>query len=276
MKELEKGFVTHLAAAWEGGFNHDYRITRSYRWNQWRKQSGYRDDGRWFCSSLAEADLRYSWTQSQGKRTFEQLSDNLMAAIKADNEPLVRSICLEIFTWGGVGANNMNRSRIWVEDQTKGTLVGRLKQAVAALQDRNADLEGFDGKSALMNSAMTKVYAACCPDQLVIYDGRVGAALGLIVRDFLSEAGHPGPVPAELAFAWGAARTPGVNRNPSKGPFVFPPLFRSAADQKHALLMREVSYLLCETVKQINKPEVTLNRLERALFMIGYHVSRIA
>jgi hypothetical protein len=281
LNDMEEEFVNYLASIWHGRFHHAYPITRSFRWKEWRDRTGNAVTARWSCTSLREADEHYSWTSSAETRPFEDLSRDLMAAIDADNEQAARRICREIFVWGGVGSRVNDPSRVWVEQLTIGTLIRKLKEGTGALLGQNAPLDAFDGTNALMNSAMTKVYAACCPDQLVIYDGRVGAALGLIARDFLTANGLPGPVPPEIAFAWGAARTAGVTRNPSQGQFVFPRLFGTRGDARHARLMWQASRLLRAAIAEINMqartdgtPVVTLRKLERALFMVGYDVGQ--
>lgn len=272
MNKIETAFVDYLASAWQGDFRHEYQVTNRPEWNTWRAIVGQQGSPFWTCGSLEEADRHYSWKPEETAGSFETLAGDLQAALKANDEEDLRSVCLKIFKWGGVAARRDDRSRMWVEKIDGGPLGQRLNGAVGALLDENDTLERFDGERALMNSAMTKIYAACRPDQLVIYDGRVGAALGLIARRFLEESEHPGPVPTELAFAWGAARTPSVNRNPSTKRYRFPSLFRAQADERHAWQMRQASRLLRETVKRIDQHDVTLRNLERALFMIGYDV----
>ncbi|MFN3792931.1 hypothetical protein [Massilia sp.] len=76
-----------------------------------------------------------------------------------------------------------------------------------------------------MNSATTKVYAAADPEgKTAIYDGRVGAALGMLVRQFL-ERQALAEVPAELAFRWGAPQSTKQEalrtRDPSNEHYVF-------------------------------------------------------
>lgn len=273
LDEVETAFVNYLASAWHGDFKHEYQVTTHPVWNTWRAFPEQQDATSWTCGSLEEADRRYSWKPEETAGNFETLASELQGALKDAEEENLRSVCLKIFRWGGVAARRDDRSRVWVGQIDGDPLSKRLNGAVEALLDENDPLERFDGKGALMNSAMTKIYAACRPDQLVIYDGRVGAALGLIARRFLEKEKHPGPVPTELAFAWGAARTPSINRNPSTEQYVFPRLFGTKADERHAWQMRQASRLLRETVKQINQPAVTLRNLERALFMIGYDVS---
>lgn len=274
MNELESEFADYLASLWHGPFEHRYRISRSYRWNDWRHTNTSPVTDVWWCNTLSQAARHYSWTLPAHATAFDRLSEELRLGLDNNQEDEVRSTCLAIFQWGGVGAAESNRSRIWVSDQTRGTLIERLKEAAEALRGTTVELRIFDGEHLLMNSAMTKIYSASCPEELAIYDGRVGAALGLIARDFLIERKHCGPVPEVLRFAWGSARTSGVLRDPSAGGLRFPRLFGTSTDLMHAILMHRASRILRHVSGKIGKPEAMLSDLERALFMIGYDVSR--
>ena len=71
---------------------------------------------------------------------------------------------------------------------------------------------------------------ACCATTCVIYDGRVGAALGLLTRQFCEATGHT-EVPSALEFAFGTPKEARNTKNtkvrdPSHGPLRFPRLDR--------------------------------------------------
>lgn len=140
-------------------------------------------------------------------------------------------------------------------------------------------LKRFDGKDLLMNSAMTKVYAAADPEQIIIYDGRVGAALGLLVRHWLTSRKQV-QVPAELAFRWGPHATSTSSRNPSVGPLKFQSLYTASTQQSNSVeywakLVRDSNRLLRRVVQILQEQGVAVRLLdlERALFMIGYRVA---
>jgi hypothetical protein len=143
-------------------------------------------------------------------------------------------------------------------------------------------LDDFNGKTLLMNSAMTKIYAAAAPDSLIIYDGRVGAALGLLARTWLL-ANAERTVPADLAFRWGpntkTANQKDETRNPSRDLFIFTNLYTASSDiparnREWAELVRMSSRLLWATGEILGAQghTVTLSMLERSLFMLGYDV----
>lgn len=284
MDDQLKPFATYLSSLWNGEFTHSYKISHSAVWNKWKGLELCKDRTIWHCTSISQAAENYSWTDIDGGIGIERLSDELRRNVVArDNRKLVEN-CLDIFRWGGVGRDTNgtpNRSKAWVlACGADGTLAEKLELAVTYLTDQALNLEMFDGERFLMNSAMTKVYAAADPQRLIIYDGRVGAALGLIARDFLYGIGENRNVPDVLAFGWGssqAKRIPGQRskRDPSDSRFQFPPLFGVGKDQRHADMMRRASLLLSDVNSKFEPGKAPgLAALEQALFMIGFDVSR--
>jgi hypothetical protein len=124
-----------------------------------------------------------------------------------------------------------------------------------------------------MKSAMTKIYAAANAD-IIIYDGRVGAALGLLTRLFLTDNGKTS-VPSDLDFLWGASRTNPNSRDPSFDPYVFKSLNGyGIGDCDRAKIARIAGEVLSKTREFLNVAGtvVTMHELEKALFMVGYKV----
>jgi len=130
----------------------------------------------------------------------------------------------------------------------------------------------------IMNSGFTKIYSLLI-DDFIIYDGRVGAALGLLVRKYCEENALP-TVPPKLLFAYGNARTtsyqPDNRRNPGTTLHRFPALTNSSPKHIENNLRR--NWLLKEVLESCNSkfnvlhPSFQLRALESALFMIGYNV----
>jgi hypothetical protein len=277
---LVRNFEEFIRTVWSKGFDHRYSISDHRSWKKWRSREGSQNLKNWTCDSLAQAAEHYSWPDDTHGRSFPDLSRSLIAGISTGDDRQVADICLSIFSWGGVASGSGNASRVWVLERLAArNLSQSLADARNLLCDRSSDLRRFDGSDLLMNSAMTKVYAASDPEKLIIYDGRVGAALGLLVRRFLISVVHPGPVPPELSFAWGASKekTTGGEpnkRNPSTEKFRFPSLFRQHPDLNHAGMMRKASFLLTAVVeKSGGQSHLNLPGLEKALFMIGYDVA---
>lgn len=279
MRGLFREFSDFVLGRWEGDFPHAYPVTGHRSWDQWRDGRGA--DGRqiWSCASLEQAASNYSWwPPSTHPPSFQDLSQKLRSAIAAGDDRGAASVCREIFQWGGVGrlgrGRRANPSQGWIKDQAdRETLCASLSHARACLVGDDG-LDAFDGKRFLMNSAMAKVYAAADPEKLAIYDGRVGAALGLLARDFLQLGGHHS-VPGELAFRWGSSRNacPGRRdqRDPSKGNLRFPRLFVKNGNQDHALMMQRTSLLLRDLA---GRSGAKLTDWEKALFMVGYDIGR--
>lgn len=284
MESQLKSFATYLSNLWNGEFAHSYRISHSAVWNRWKGLEICKDRTFWYCTSISQAAENYSWSDIDGGIGIESLSDDLRKNILARNNHRLVENCLDIFRWGGVGRDTNgtpNRSKAWVlECGANGSLAEKLELAVKHLTDEELNLEMFDGDRFLMNSAMTKVYAAADPERLIIYDGRVGAALGLLARDFMYSMGAVHILPDALAFGWGSSQTkrmPGQRseRDPSDSRFRFPHLFGVRKDQKHAAMMRRASMLLCDANTMFEPGRAPgLAAFERALFMIGFDVSR--
>ncbi|MNH12692.1 hypothetical protein D3C79_722430 [compost metagenome] len=168
-------------------------------------------------------------------------------------------------------------ARDWINAQVaSATLCESILLAVELLQPGcRKSLEAFDGERLLMNSTMTKVYAAADPLNIIIYDGRVGAALGLLARRWLLADGKQS-VPDDLAFCWGGKRDdPADTRNPSLGRLRFSKLgYTPKQVLEWANLVRISNRILRQVVSTLRAQgqSVRLLDLERALFMVGYNV----
>lgn len=287
LSPTQQAFAKHLAALWAGvpgAFEHRYPITKSRVWKPWKERIQPLSED-WWCLSLAQAAEHYSWPERLAPDDFASIAARLRAALAANDCIAARAACLEIFRWGGVATRPNNASLQWVEAQAaEQALCGSILRAVELLRPASShSLTAFDGADLLMNSAMTKIYAAAVPDGIIIYDGRVGAALGLLARKWLDGIGQS-VVPPDLAFRWGPnQKTPNKNvetRDPSQGVFKFDCLYKkSTAKQPHqaevwAGLVRTASRILGEVVRLLKaeKQGAMLLSLERALFMVGFDV----
>ena len=287
LSPAQQAFADHLATLWSGGpgsFEHRYSITKNRAWKPWRERIQPQSKD-WWCLSLAQAAKHYSWPESKAPDDFSSIAARLRAALAANDCVAARTACLEIFKWGGVAKKPENASLLWVEAQAaEQTLCRSILRAVELLRPTSDDsLTIFDGANLLMNSAMTKIYAAAAPNGIIIYDGRVGAALGLLARKWLDGIGQS-VVPPDLAFRWGPNQKTPKNkvetRDPSQGGFKFVCLYRnSTPKQPHqaevwAGLVRTTSRILQEVIRMLNAQGqgATLLSLERALFMVGFDV----
>ena len=272
-----------IAGKWSKPFEHSYSLekTNSPVWEKWRSLHP-ESPHTWACSNLSEAAKHYSWTS--GEPDFDCLSTKIKKAISCEAGDEVANICLAIFKWGGVARSQGDYSRKWIKThQDNKTLIAKISQAVELLQPNcQISLTEFNGSGLLMNSAMTKVYAAA--DQLsnvVMYDGRVGAALGLLTRKMLAEHSVK-KIPDSLAFRWGAPSSMMARQNRTRDPsdctYSFQILPNTSsnkqADLIRATLSRNLNYLTekITSIVSCDGERIKAVELERALFMLGFNV----
>lgn len=268
--EFTQWLTVQLAS--ENTFNHSYVDRRS--------------GAKWTCTSLYSAFTAYNLNHPGNKRlsynpgsnsasndmALQALRSDLIAAGTDDRKMLQAT--LDIMAWGGVSARNAK----WLTEHRVG--LGRMVRDVAgAIILAEPESAILTSKALRFNSGMTKVYSLLCPD-FVIYDSRVGAALGHLVVRYCQE--HKlDTVPAGLAFPWAAAKESATSispkrRNPSTGALKFKGL---RAGAHHALWNIRASWVLSQAVKALPNDssfragqtiEQSLRNVEKGLFAIGY------
>jgi hypothetical protein len=119
-----------------------------------------------------------------------------------------------------------------------------------------------------MNSTMTKIVSLADPEhKVVIYDGRVGSALGFFVARFAEEQDlEQQDVVDRLLFAV----DPQPKRNPSTGRIRFPRLFGKNRDRCHATMVRWATQVIGQVATEC---DVDSRKIEAGLFMWGYDIS---
>ena len=227
-------------------------------------------DGKWSAVGLADAVSKYSCSGkrfSENKAEFDRFAADLQSAIQRDSNGDVCAILRAIMHWGGVdNKHRQKRTFEWIE-RNADEISAKLMNAVDLIKDEQASLEPFDGINLTMNSTMTKIVSLADPEQrLVIYDGRVGGALGYFVARFAEEREiHQYDLAEQLLFAVDreAKRSPETNR------IHFPALFGKTRDRCHASMVRWASQLIWQVAKEC---QVSPREIEAALFMWGYNV----
>jgi hypothetical protein len=282
--EMLRGLAVEIARGWDR-FEHSYLVRKK---GKRRVESSMRE--RWVCESLKRARERYKFKGPNGEVTkaiLDPLSNRIRESIINENADCheLHHLCLEVLEWGGVeGASSK-----WLRERCgDGSLAQQINSATELLATfpSEAPLDRFDGKDLVMNSGLTKIYALTKPDDVIIYDGRIGAAMGLFARKYSEKNGHKGrfkcghresAVPPVLQFPWGDGLGETGSRNPSVEPYVFPPLRPGTArsNRVHANACRKASYVLRMAVHIIRKGDASVNLrdLEMALFMVGYAVA---
>jgi hypothetical protein len=255
----------------------------------------------WKCSSLYDAFHHYDWPYSfqdrsgrildskmlkghhydESAQALAYIKSELVAAIKNKNTKDAANACLMILEWGGV-LGTASRGNWKKVIDLNDDLIPYLRGVksyfesddISLVQQRQSHFIKINGKKTkiIMNAGFTKIYSILCTD-FIIYDGRVGAALGLLVRKFL-ESKNYSAIPNVLDFRFGNAKTKSVNRNPSSENFKFSAFNNSDALHTNSNLMANwiIEKIDLDKYPEFKKSNDPTRALEAALFMIGYRV----
>ncbi|MDD5456765.1 MAG: hypothetical protein PHV30_07010, partial [Candidatus Margulisbacteria bacterium] len=239
----------------------------------------------WACSSIFNAYEQYYWPISpkwfnklkledfsfnSNKKLLDSFSDQIKMAYYSKNNDELYNVSKEILSWGGV-LGSKKRGNLAYLDINRADLYHFYKTVEDKIAN-NADTDN-DFQGIRMNAGFTKVYSLLF-NNFIIYDGRVGAALGYLVRIFLEDKDIY-EVPEMLKFYWGKARGKQL-RNPSKGIYKFPALTNKSVP--HIQCNIRANWLLKAIIQRFSFGDQTLERgalrtMEAALFMIGYDLN---
>ena len=267
--EQIREFCSFLAREWRGSRHHSYAVPSRGKSSAWSRTI----DGKWSAVGLADAVSKYAWSGkgfSENKAELDRFAANLQSAIQMDSNNDVCEILRAIMHWGGVDNKHRQKGTFeWIERNADEFSV-KLSNAVDLIKDEQASLEPFDGVNLIMNSTMTKIVSLADPEQkLVIYDGRVGGALGFFVARYTEEREiHQYDLADQLLFAVDRE----AKRSPETKRIHFPVLFGKARDRCHASMVRSASQLIWEVAKEC---QASPREIEAALFMWGYNVAEV-
>ena len=249
----------------------DTKLPDGYKENHCEKDGSLKID------NLEDAFKKYWWKSKdyyQNKAKLDQLEKDIKDFHnKEDKDPdQCYELIKEVFKWGGVW--HVNKKGVG-KVENKDHLI-KLEDAIKEMNSQNPDLDVFDKERSRMNAGYTKYYSLACKD-VIIYDGRVGAALGLIARKFCEDR-NKNKVPSGLNFRWGPARNSELNRDPSESNYKF--IKFNANDRKHAESNIRANWIIVEALERAKreKPDITwasdkeidIRMIEAALFTIGY------
>ena len=260
-------FCQFLAREWVGNRHHSYAIPSRGKSSAWSRAV----DGKWSAVGLADAASKYARSGksfSENKAELDRLAADLQSAIQRNSSKDVCYILRAIMHWGGVdNKHRQKRTFEWIE-RNADEISAKLSNAVDLIKDEWASLDSFDGVNLIMNSTMTKIVSLADPEQkLVIYDGRIGGALGFFVARFAEEQEiHQYDLTDQLLFALDRE----TKRTPETKRLHFPVLFGQARDRCHALMVRWASQLIWQVAKEC---QASPREIEAALFMWGYNVA---
>ncbi|SIT51350.1 conserved hypothetical protein [Paraburkholderia piptadeniae] len=266
-------FVSHIAQMLTG------EIAVEGIWRGFEAKFGSVPD-----KTLEQLFRRYSWREKSLLETTRNLRPLRRALRQALRFPrkltadTLRAHLNPIMGWGMGSAESYDE---WARDQGE-RLVTLFMDGITALNSDSPDLSAFE--RAKMNAGFTKSFSHAA-DHSIMLDGRVGAALCLLVRQFLRR--HPelgvNGVPEVLAFRWGEQRPrpgqPSVPRNPSGEGFKFGRL-SSAGSRRWAELNIRANWILRAARDQAGakwcRGRYGLRHIEAALFMLGYQIDPLA
>ena len=271
-QQIVASFVSWLSDAINLPFEHQYYHRKRRRF--------------WKCSSFQDAVdgitkdqvMRgYEWNG----RGFEENALELTELKNRANKSLDKDVARDIIKWGGI---RKDTTHYMGKD-----VVAYLLTACQRLNPETFRLSDISGLPH-MNSSFTKIYSLLIED-FIIYDSRVGAALGHLVCLFYSATQRriENSEFEKINFAWGAPpfgehtkykELMAKSRNPSNGHLIFPRLTSLSHPRdvaRHTINNIRASWILKEVIKSSAHPyfdtsQDGIRRLEAALFMIGYDV----
>ncbi len=248
----------------------------------------------WSCSSLYDAYQKYRWpfefecpalgrkvSGSEGLNSsldyLTELANTFRPAVESGDVEATINCALSVLEWGGVLGKNRARVIAMGRD-----ICGNMAYISEKLKMDSVRLG--ENQDIHVNSGFTKIYSLLV-DDFIMYDGRVGAALGLLGRLFCQEAGLA-HIPQEIEFSYGRGQeTPGGmtgpnRRNPSTAAYRLPEF--TGDRQRHLDDNIKAGWLLkgladktsskFNSLSQNSPLNERLTALQSALFMIGYDV----
>jgi hypothetical protein len=201
---------------------------------------------------------------------------------------LTRIACRKVMDWGFGRGTRANESNVSWAMSLDASLVRVLRNGREALLSDAPDLSIFARNPdpsthwSKMNAGWTKYYSFALPAH-VIYDSRVGAALGFLVRSYLESLAPESrvdAVPPSLAFRWAPGQGDKNLRDPSSGPYKFARLLGGTSGSREwARVNIQANWILAAAIEKAGVPWCAgpdgFRRVEGALFMLGYDLSRV-
>jgi hypothetical protein len=250
-----------------------------------------RNGNDWNCNSIYNAFENYNWNFSceipfrgelvtgnsfeESTHALEKIKGVLKKSLDEKKEDDFLKYSISVLQWGGVKNHNINTL------EGMGNIIDYFNLAQERLDQETVDADA-KFTDLHLNAGFTKIYSLLI-DNFAMYDSRVGAALGYLVRLYLTENGidarkinERNAVPAVLRFAYGNSRgnqqtNQIINRrNPSFGPYTFPVLTKKNYFNNNI----KANWLLKNLAEnsKFKDQKSPIRALEAALFMIGYSV----
>lgn len=248
-----------------------------------------------FAKRLQDLFEMYWWNRKDFDGNMLELnsvSEKIKVAIAGEDgdnaKELAEEACAEVMKWGFGEERRAYRANMnWAKRQ-QNLLARVLRIGRESLSGDNPNIDIFGGDenqrphSPRMNAGWTKYYALALSNH-IIYDGRVGAALGFLVERYLVTHGYPEGTPEKLGFLWADGDGGGKSRDPSTAAYKFGKLYGGRyGSRSWARANVRANWVLSEALTAARNDAGAawcagsdgLRRLEAALFMLGYDFSR--
>ena len=250
------------------------------------KYFNLRSKTNWSCNSVYNAFENYEWRFNctiphhgkikglkyyESSFALEQIKNGLRHAVENKNPKEAFEYSVSVLEWGGVKRSNYEKLLSMDRD-----IINYYNTMKSKINPKSVNID-HDLSDVIMNSGFTKIYSLLI-DDFIIYDSRVGAALGILTKNFLTEYNIP-EIPMELDFAYGNSR-PTKNdksktnkRDPGNGTYKFSVLRNN--DHHHTINNIKGNWLVKALADRsiFNQEQDPIRALEAALFMIGYAVN---
>ena len=272
--------------------------------------SGHRTIGipkgeKWCCSSLWDAYNKYYWGSldpneptnhpkhritsiSDTEHCLERLSDQLKSNLSGDETINLSSTCEKVLIWGGVGRNKHIASHLRYSLTCEEDRRSYLNACANLLTSEMKELTGIGEISiggiahpVQIDSGTTKIFSLIVPN-FIIYDSRVGAALGILIAKW-ARVKNISEIPGALHFPWGSgSKTTNRNANEllSSHKPVFPRMPRGSARLGFNIKASWICEQLAANIASLSTDKFSLmptpkriRAIEAALFMLGYSIN---
>jgi len=262
------GFIGYLRQLIGGQeVMHNYEIDR--REGDWIT-NGNAGQQSWRCRNLQQAFESYCWAGHNGTATNQSLTrlgKKATDALANNSQQEFLYACMDIMAWGGVIRQNAYTLLSKYRDNT---LIRSVQLALQQIQSPEPNLDCFRKKQCIMTSGYSKIYALLAPEA-VIYDSRVAAGLGLLLRHYYE---HYQDIPECLRFHIPQGQGDRNNRRVYFGNRALPSLPTSNYPE-YARWNIKLNWLLAEAVRDArfagqNDVRSRMRAMEQALFMLGY------
>jgi hypothetical protein len=261
---------------------------------------GLKKNIKWACNSIWDAYNKYYWGSidpdslerissiEQTEVCLDKLSKRLSHSLCNESaEPLIVT-CEKVLEWGGVKRNKRIASFLRYELLTDSQRQMYLKGCINHLTNQMHNLDGNDCVSVdgvlyplQLDSGTTKIFSLIVPG-FIIYDSRVGCALGILASRWIQETSID-IIPDDLRFAWGSgSRSTNRNVNSLLSAKVnyFPKMPRGPSRLEMNIKASWLCKQLALSAETLSSDKFALipfqNRvraIEAALFMIGYSIN---